>query len=144
MQDETRLTLIAPPPGFTHRVMTRIAEHERAQARRQAMLGSALLVFAVLGLIGLVVSVVLVWFIALASHPASMMAVVTTVAPMAFDLGSLGEALWVAVVTVMPHVDSVMLVGFATMAFALTFVWARVVTGSFQLSPRIISAGGTK
>ncbi len=63
---------------------------------------------------------------------------------MAFDLGSLGEALWVAVVTVMPHVDSVMLVGFATMAFALTFVWARVVTGSFQLSPRIISAGGTK
>lgn len=51
MQDQQRFVMAVPAPGFTNRVMTRLAERERARTQRRALLGSALLVGAVVAML---------------------------------------------------------------------------------------------
>ena len=138
MQKEQRFTMMSPSSGFTARVMARIEERERAQARRCALIGASLLVAAALALFALVGLWAAAWISVLLVSPGAVFTALAAVSPM---LGGLLNALWVAALTILQNVNGVMLLAYASFVLALTVVWARVVTGTFQ-RPSTISLGG--
>jgi hypothetical protein len=138
MQKEQRFTMISPSSGFTARVMARIEERERAQARRRALIGASLLVAAALALFALVGLWAASWISLLLASPSAIFAALATVSPMLDDLL---DALWVAALAILQNVNGVILLAYASFVLALTVVWARVVTGTFQ-RPSTISLGG--
>ncbi|MDE3089220.1 MAG: hypothetical protein KGJ80_07530 [Chloroflexota bacterium] len=138
MQKEQRFTMMAPSAGFTARVMTRIEERERAQARWRAVVGAGLLVAVASTLFALFGLWVAAWISTLLASPSAIFTMLTAVSPM---LGDLLDALWVAALAILQNVNGVMLAGYASIVLALTIVWARVVTGPFQPSSTV-SVGG--
>ncbi|MCI0476230.1 MAG: hypothetical protein L0Y55_08285 [Anaerolineales bacterium] len=142
MQDETRFTMIAPASGFTNRVMTRLAERERARARRRALIGSALLVSAVVAMIAfaLVQIVSDVWV--LLTKPQVIVAALNAFQTLTFWIGALLNAFWIAANVILANLDPVQTMTCALAVFALTMLWARAVTGSFQLSSNYVGGFG--
>ncbi len=134
MQNEPRFTLVSPSAGFTWRVMTRIAEHERAQARRRALIGSALLVVVAGALLALVGAQIVVWLTAFAERPEVLELVVSALAAALFWLGAFAGALWIAVGTILANIGEVTMLVYALGVLTLTMVWLRVATGSPTLS----------
>ncbi len=142
MQNQTRFTQIAPPPGFTGRVMARLAEHERARARRRALIGSGLLV----GVAGAVLTLGALWLAtwvwALLATPHVIVFLLEGLGTLAFWLRAVVGAGWLAANVVVAQLDPLAMTGCAAGVFGLTWLWVRIVTGSFQLSLATISAGG--
>jgi hypothetical protein len=144
MRNETRFTLMTPAPGFTSRVMARIAEHERAQARRRAMIGSVLLILTAIAVLGLVAW----WLVSIASvfvtAPTVLVAVLNVCASMAFWVAKFFESLWAVALIITQNVGAVEMLALAIGVITLTAIWVRVVAGPLQLSSRSILVGGSK
>jgi len=141
MQNDARFNhakMMSPSSGFTPRVMARIEERERAQARRRAVIGAGLLVAAASALFVLLGLWVAAWISILLASPSAIFTMLTAVSPM---LGDLLNALWVAALAILQNVNGAMLLAYASVVLALTVVWARVATGPFQ-RPSTISLGG--
>ena len=141
MQNDARFNhakMVSPATGFTRRVLARIEERERAQARRRAVIGAGLLVAAASALFVLLGLWVAAWISILLASPSAIFTMLTAVSPM---LGDLLNALWVAALAILQNVNGAMLLAYASVVLALTVVWARVATGPFQ-RPSTISLGG--
>ncbi len=141
MQNDSRVshaTMASPSAGFASRVMARIEERERAQARRRAAIGTVLLVAAALAPFVLVGVWIGAWIGALLTSPGTIVTALTTVSPVLSDLAN---ALWIATLAIVQNTNGAMLVAYASFVLALTVVWARVVTGPFQPSSTV-SLGG--
>ncbi len=124
--------MVAPAPGFTARVMERIQVQERARVRRRTLVGAGLLAVSSATLLVLagwmLLSVVEVFIVSpetIAPVWGGLELLVTTVQ-------SIIEALWVAAVAFVVAVGSLQLLGYSLLAFALTLLWLRVVSGPFQ------------
>jgi hypothetical protein len=130
--------MMSPSSGFTPRVMARIEERERANARRRAVIGAGVLVAAASALFALVGLWIASWISALLASPGAVFTALAAVSPMLDDLLA---ALWVAALAIWQNVNGVMLLVYAAVVLALTLVWARVVTGPFQHSSTV-SLGG--
>ncbi len=122
--------MVAPAPGFTDRVMTRIQARERARARRWGVLGAGLL-FLAAGIVSVLLGGVLLGLLAIAAtNPDVVLTVFVSLTPLV-DFGTtLAEALWIALTVVASNVSAVQLLAFAASVFVLTLVWVRVVSGS--------------
>lgn len=144
MRNETRFTLMSPAAGFTSRVMARIAEHERAQAQRRAVIGAVLLVLAAIAILVFValwlISVVAVFV----ATPSVLVAALNAFALLAFWVGKFFESLWTVVFLIAQNVGAVEMLALAVVVITLTAVWVRVVAGPFQLSSQTILVGGRK
>ena len=144
MRNETPFMLEAPAPGFTSRVIARIAEHERAEAQRRAMIGSALLVLAATAILALAV----LWFASVASvfiaAPGILAAVVNALAVMVFWATQLVESLWTVAFILAQNVGAVEMLALAVAVTLLTAAWVRVVAGPLRLSSQPILVGGRK
>ena len=122
--------MVAPAPGFTDRVMTRIKARERARARRWGVLGAGLL-FLAAGVISVLLGGVLLGLLAIvATNPDVVLTVFVSLTPLV-DFGTtVAEALWISLTVVASNVSAVQLLAFAMSVFVLTLVWVRVVSGS--------------
>jgi hypothetical protein len=122
--------MIAPPAGFTVRVMARIEERERAQARRRAVIGATLLVVVAGIALALVCIWLTLWIGALLARPGTVISAVLALSPLADGLRVLLEALWVAASAVTRGVGGEVILAYALAVLALTILWARVATGN--------------
>ncbi len=138
MQKDQQFTMMSPSSGFAPRVMARIEERERANARRRAVIGAGVLVAAVVALFALVGLWIATWISALLVSPGAVFSALVTVSPMLDDLL---VAFWVAALAIVQNVNVALLLAYAAIVLALTLVWARVVTGPFQHSSTV-SLGG--
>ncbi|MBM3131039.1 MAG: hypothetical protein FJ009_20730 [Chloroflexi bacterium] len=142
MRDETRFVMIAPAPGFTNRVMTRLAERERARTQRRAMIGSALLVGAAIAMLALAAWQLAAVAWALIKNPQTLIVLWNAFEMLAFWFGALVNAIWVAVNVIAAMLDPLGMMTCALAVFALTMLWGRAVTGSFQLSSNYVGGFG--
>ncbi len=134
MQDQRRFIMVAPAPGFTNRVMARWAERERARARRRALVGASVLVGAV-SVILLFAAVQLACVVWTGRH------LVLSASLNALEALTLGlGALWLVAKKMIFSLDLLHALVGALAVFALTMLWTRVVTGSFQATSNY--AGG--
>jgi len=140
MRNETRFTMMTPAAGFTSRVMARIAEYERAQARRRALIGSALLVIAAGVILILVAGWLSAWIAALITTPSALVSLWSTLATLAFWTRKFIEMVWTAMTVITDQVDASQLLMLGIGVFALTLIWVRVVIGPFRFSST--SVGG--
>ncbi len=136
-------TMAAPAPGFTVRVMARIEQYERVQARRRSILGAAVLLGAA-SVPFLALGYLLVSFgLQLLASPGVFLGGILAFGPVVEIVSSLIEALVVSATT-LARVGSVQMFLFAVVVCSLTFLWAAIVHGSFQWSPRTLSVGGSR
>lgn len=144
MRNETKFTMMNPTPGFTSRVMARLAERERVQARRRAMIGSALLVSAAI----VILAIVAWWFLALVSEivttPSVLVAILNAASTLMLWGQKFFQMLWTTASVVTSSIDPVTLLSGAFAVFGLTLVWVRLVVGPFHLSSNTLIAGGPK
>ena len=131
MQDETRVTMASPSAGFTTRVMARLEERERLQARRRSMIGATLLVVAVATVLALV-GIWLVSWIALIARPEAILPMAMAFATLFGGWARLLEGLWIAITVILQNLGELPLLVYACVVLAMTAVWVQVVTGSFQ------------
>jgi hypothetical protein len=142
MQNEARLNhakMISPSTGFASRVMARIEERERAQARRHALTGAGLLVAVAFALLTFVAISFAAWISALLSNPGAMVTMFQALSP-AIDLL---DALRVAGFAILQNANGMLLLVYALIVLALTTLWAEIATGTFRLS-RQVSVGGLR
>jgi len=139
VQNQTRFTMVSPARGFTARVMTRVAEYERARARRRALIGSTLLVGAAGAmLVFAAIQLASVLWI-LITNPQVVITTLGAFEIPAFWVSKVLEALWIAANAIVENLSPMQMMLGAATVFALTVLWVRVVTGSFQLSPIVAS-----
>lgn len=135
--------MASPAPGFTARVMARIEQQERAQVRRRSIVGAALL----LGAASLPFVVLLYFFASLGSalvaDPGALFNGLLVFGPTLQIVVGLIEALAVSAAVVV-QVGSLQMFLFAVAVCLLTFLWAAIVHGSLQWSPRTLSVGGSR
>jgi hypothetical protein len=132
MRKEAHFSMATPTQGFSTRVMYRIAKHEHRRAQWRALIGSGLLVAfagAVLVLIGLWLSS---WTAVLMTNPQLLIGLIEGLVTISFWTSTLVEALAVIVAAVADNLDPLQITLFAATVFALTLLWTRVLTGSFQ------------
>lgn len=120
-------TMLAPVPGFTARVMTRLAERERAQARWRALIGIAVLALVALSVLALVSFLVAAWIAALVIQSGTIPSVIVTMVSLAEGLGVLINALWLGALTIAANVSDGGVLVYALGVLALTMLWTRVV-----------------
>lgn len=142
MQEQQRFVMIAPAPGFTNRVMTRLAERERARARRRAMIGSALLGGVIVVLFARVVEQLAAVAWTLITNPQTLIALWEGFEMLAFWSGAFVNAIWVAVNVLAATLEPLPILTGALTIFALTLLWTRVVAGSFQCSSNYVGGFG--
>ncbi len=144
MRNETRFTMVTPSVGFATRTMTRIAEHERAQARRRAWIGSALLVVVASAMLLFVGVRLFSLLTALSASPETVEAVTSALATVMFWVKAFAEALWIAAGTILLNIGDIPMLAYALFVLALTMIWLRVATGSFQFSTSQTIVGGSR
>ncbi len=144
MENQDRFVMISPAPGFTTRVMTRLAERERVRARRRALIGSALLVGAAIAVILFVAFELASVGWLLITNPQVIITLPSAVGVIAFWVNKVIEAFWIAANAIANNLDPTPVALGAVMIFALTMLWVRVVTGSFQLSLSTNHVGGLR
>jgi hypothetical protein len=144
MQNQQRFMLVSPAPGFSARVMSRIAERERARARQRALLGSALLIGAASAAVafGVIQIASVLWI--LITNLRVVFAALDVFRVSAGWVGRVLEAFWIGARAVTGDLSPMPMVLGAATVFALTMLWVRVVTGSFHLSLTMNSAGGLR
>jgi hypothetical protein len=125
----TDVPLIGPPPGFTARVMQRLA---RRQVRRQRLLTGAALLVVCLGL-GAFALPQIIGFLALLwqviSRPSLLGYGVQLMAQL-FDLAqSLGRACWLVTTALFSSLNQPALLGYSFLVLALTTLWIRLAAG---------------
>ncbi|MBI4788013.1 MAG: hypothetical protein HY782_13325 [Chloroflexi bacterium] len=133
---ESHVTMISPAPGFTARVMAKIAERERAQARRRVVIGAGLLAVAATALAALIGGALVVIAVVFAANSDVILGSVIALAPFVTTGTALVEALWISVTVVAHNVSAAQVLAYALAVLVLTLVWVRVVAGS---SPRLLT-----
>lgn len=144
MQNEARLNhakMVSPSTGFASRVMARIDECERAQARRRAVIGVGLLVAAAVALLALVAIWIAGWISAVLASPEAIVTTALAVSPLA---GDWLDALRIAAFAILQNVNIVILLVYALGVLALTTLWAEIATGTFQPSLKVYVGGQRK
>ena len=141
MQNETRLTMLAPRAGFTARVMARLAEQERARARRRVLIGSIVLVAFALVVVSLIALWIGSWVVVFVTMPQLFVAIVSAFATVAFWCGVALNGVGAAVAVIAENIGVAQMGGLALTVIALTAVWVRVVVGS-SFSSRSMTVGG--
>lgn len=125
----SQATLLSPRTGFAERVMARLEEREREQARRRALIGAGLLVLAG----ALVVSILFVWTAARISPLlADLSQVISWLSVFGPLVGGLCEAVYVAVRDVLETANNPLTLVYALATLGLTLLWARLVTGASE------------
>ncbi|MBI5650024.1 MAG: hypothetical protein HZC40_06175 [Chloroflexi bacterium] len=125
-------TMIAPQPGFTARVMTRLAERERARQRRRAWIGALILIAVALSLIAFIVITLATWITAIIAEPGVIASVITALAPIIDRARGLIEVLWIALAAIARGTNNLAPIAFALSVLMLTMLWTRIVFGPFQ------------
>ena len=143
MRNEKTFTLMSPAPGFTSRVMARVAERERVQARRRAMIGSALLVVVAVIIVVLIVWWLISWVAVLVVTPQVIVSVLDVCGTLVFWLGVALNAIWVVVRAVAENISVVSMAVLAATVCALTVLWLRVVVGP-SFASQTIFVGGSR
>jgi hypothetical protein len=143
MRQETGFTMVAPSVGFTSRVLARIAEHERAKARRRALIGSAVLVVFALMVLALVGWWLFSWVAVFVTTPQLIVSVINALATVAFWAGVALNGLGTAVALVAQSVGVPQMLSLAMIVCVLMMLWLRVVVGS-SLSSQTLTVGGSK
>jgi hypothetical protein len=134
--------MVSPAPGFAVRVMARLAERERARARRRALIGSALLAGAASAMLAFaaIQLVSAIWI--LVTNPQVIVTLLNAFELLAFWVDKLLGALWIAANVIAENLDPMQMTLYAAAVFVLTMLWVRVVTGSFQSSFSTNHVGG--
>ncbi len=127
-------TMIPPPAGFVNRVMARIEERKRVQARQRAWIGAGLLVAGAGGLIVLSVLTTGGW-IAQWLPLDSYGSLAAFLAIWMIETSALIEAIVVVILAVGGQLNQLQVLAYALFVFALTVLWARVALGTPKLSP---------
>jgi hypothetical protein len=142
MQNHSHFAMVSPAPGFTVRVMARLAERERARARRRALIGSALLVGAASAMLAFaaIQLVSAIWI--LVTNPQVIVTLLNAFELLAFWVDKPLGALWIAANVIAENLDPMQMTLCAAVVFVLTMLWVRVVTGSFQSSFSTNHVGG--
>ena len=86
MQNEARIDqprMVSPSVGFASRVMERIEERERAQARRRTAIGVGLIAAVVVSVFALIALWVAAWLSALVASPEAILTTILAVSPLA-------------------------------------------------------------
>jgi predicted anti-sigma-YlaC factor YlaD len=121
--------LLRPHPGFTGRVMQRLAQR---QARKRSLLIGAALLAVCLSLVALALPetvrlVAMLWQVitepSLLSHGAKLMAQLLDLAE------SLGRACWLVIIALSFYLNQPALLGYSFLVLALTALWIRLVAG---------------
>jgi uncharacterized membrane protein len=120
-------TMIAPAPGFTARVMTRIAERERAYARRRALIGIALLTLVALSVLALISLLIAAWIAAFVIQSGTIASVVITLVSLGAGLRTMLDALWLGALTLATNVDNGGVLAYGLGVVLLTMLWTRIV-----------------
>jgi hypothetical protein len=144
MQNEARIDqpgMVSPSAGFAYRVMARIAERERAQARQRTALGIGLIAAVAVGLFASVAFWVVGWLSALAASPEAVVTTFLAVSPLA---GDWLDVVRVAGVAILQNMNGAILLVYAFGVLALTTLWAEIATGSFQPSLQFTWGGKRK
>lgn len=142
MRNENLFTMLKPRAGFTSRVMTRIAEHERAQAKRRAMIGSALLVAFALMVLALIALWLFSWIAVFVTTPQLIVSLLNAVSTILFWSGVLMGAVSDVVQAIAGTIGIPQMFGLAMTVCALTAVWLRVVAGP-SFSSHVTNMGGS-
>jgi hypothetical protein len=142
MRNDKAFTMVSPSAGFTSRVMTRIAEHERAKAKRRALIGSALLIVFALIVIALIVVWLASWVAVFVTTPQLIVSLLNAFATVAFWVGVALNGLSVAASVVAENVGVPQMLSLAVIVGALTMLWLRIVAGSSFSSQTIL--GGSR
>jgi hypothetical protein len=125
-------TMVSPAPGFTARVMAELAVRERARARRRALMGVGVLVAAPLALM-MFVSLSLGSLAALlVANPDVFVTVLLAFAQTADVISTFVGAGWTVIMVLGGEATFVQVVAFALAVVGMTFLWVRVVSGSYQ------------
>lgn len=141
MRNDRTFTMIHPAPGFTSRVMARIAEQERARARRRAMIGSILLIAFALVVVTLIVVWLVSWVAVFVAMPQLIVSVLSTLATVAFWIGIALDGIATAIGAIAENIGVAQMGGLALTVIALTALWVRVVAGSL-FSSQTMTVGG--
>jgi hypothetical protein len=142
MQNHSHLAMVSPAPGFAVRVIARLAERERARARRRALIGSALLAGAASAMLAFaaIQLVSAIWI--LVTNPQVIVTLLNAFELLAFWVDKLLGALWITANVIAENLDPMQMTLCAAAVFVLTMLWVRVVTGSFQTSFSTNHVGG--
>ena len=144
MQNEARIDsalMVSPSAEFASRVMARIEERERAQARRRMAIGVGLIALVVISLSTLAALRITTWLGALIASPEAIMTALLTVSPLA---GDWLDAVRVAGIALLQNVNLTALLVYALGVVALTTLWAEIATGTFQPSLQVNWGGKRK
>lgn len=125
-------TMLSPQPGFTARVMTRLAERERASQRRCALIGALILVVVALGVLAFIAFSLAFWIAAFIAQPGAFATALAALAPLAERARVLMDALWIAVSAIARGTNNLAPIVFALSVLLLTMLWAQIVFGPFQ------------
>lgn len=142
MRNDRLFTMVAPRAGFTSRVMARIAEHERAKARRRAMIGSALLVVFALIVLALLVLWLVSWIAVFVTTPQLIVSLLNTLGTILFWGGVAMNGVTDAAGIISRNIGLPQLFGLAMTVCALTALWLRVVAGP-SFSSHATNMGGS-
>jgi len=143
----TDAPLMGPPPGFTDRVMQRLAQ--RQARRRRLLIGAALLVICLslgaLALPGIVRWLAMLWQVitepSLLSHGAKLAAQLLNLAE------SVGRACWLIITALSSYLSQSVLLGYSFLVVTLTVLWIRLVAGApwrVSASDKQCVGGGVK
>ena len=137
MQNEARIDsalMVSPSVGFASRVMARIEEHERAQARRRMVIGVGLIAAVAVAVFVSAAIWVAGWLSAMAASPEAILTTLLAVSPLA---GDWLDAMRVAGIALLQNLNLAALLVYALGVLGLTTVWAEIATGTFQPSLQI-------
>ena len=95
-----------------------------------------MLVFAVIQLVDAL------WV--LVTNPQLIVTSLNAFATLTFWASKVFEAFWIVAMVIAENLDAVPMALCAAVVFALTMLWARVVTGSFQFSQIVTSQGSNR
>lgn len=143
MRNDKTFTMMSPSAGFTSRVMARLTERERAQARRRAMIGSALLVVAAIIIVALIVLWLVSWVAVFVAMPQVIVSVVDVCVTLAFWLGVALDACLVVARAFAENISAMSMLVLAVTVCALTTLWLRVVVGP-SFASQTIHVGGSR
>ncbi len=142
MRNDRLFTMVAPRAGFTSRVMARIAEHERAKARRRAMIGSALLIAFALIVLALIALWFVSWIVVFVTTPQLIVSLLNAFGTIVFWGSVVIGAVSDAGQAIASSIGIPQLAGLAITVCVLTVVWLRVVAGS-SFSSHATNMGGS-
>ena len=129
MQEFHPITLISPPLGFADRVMARVQERERANARRRALIGMGVFAAGVAGL-----SVWIAAWVGVDLGALNLIDAFTTLVTTApFDLAALADALPIVAAAILTGWGNLPILPFAFGVLGLTWLWLRVSNISSQI-----------